>query len=155
VNKEEIQRLIDQARQLVGGDAKDPFVQLAFGEVFRILVQSSLAPAAQRSATGNLPIKSMQISEFLAQTNIRSEFDRVTAILYYQLRNGQNSSARVEILQAYSNSRARQPANLSDVIAKCIRRGHVVESPEKKDGQKAWQITLSGEKYVEEKLITS
>lgn len=155
MNKEEVQRIIDQARQLVGGDPKDPFVQIAFGEVFRLLIQPSLAPAAQRSAAGNLSIENIQISEFLPQTNIRSELDKVTAILYYQLHNGQNSSTRAEILQAYSSSRTRQPANLSDVIAKCIRRGHVVESPEKKDGQKAWQITLSGEKYVEEKLITS
>ena len=54
-----------------------------------------------------------------------------------------------DILEAYGRVRERRPTNLSDLIAKSIRKGHIVEAPEGKDGRRAWQITPTGERYVE------
>jgi hypothetical protein len=154
MDRDEVQKKIEEAKRLVGGDAQDPLTQIAFGEVLRMLLQqSSQSTVGQRDLKGALVVQRMQISEFLAQKKIRSETDRLSAILYHQLHNGQNSSTRAEILQAYSSARIRQPTNLSDVIARCIRKGHVIEAPEREDGQKAWQITAAtGERYVEEEL---
>jgi hypothetical protein len=153
MDKEEVRKKIEEAKALVGGDTRDPLAQIAFGEVLRILLQQCSQPSvsqAERKTT--IAAQSVQISEFLAQKKIENETDRVATILYYHLHNGRDSSTRAEILEAYATARFRRPTNLSDVIARCIRKGHVIEAQEKKDGQKAWQITVTGEKYVEDKL---
>jgi hypothetical protein len=153
MDKEEVKRKIEEAKALVGGDIRDPLTQIAFGEVLRMLLQQYSQPSvSQTERKTALASQSVQISEFLAQRKIESETDRVATILYYHLHNGRGSSTRAEILEAYATARFRRPTNLSDVIARCIRKGHVIEAQEKKDGQKAWQITVTGEKYVEEQL---
>jgi hypothetical protein len=153
MNKEEIKRKIEEAKALVGGDTRDPLAQIAFGEVLRMLLQQYSQPSVSQTERKTAPAaQSVQISEFLAQRKIKNETDRVATILYYHLHNGRGSSTRAEILEAYATARFRRPTNLSDVIARCIRKGHVIEAREKKDGQKAWQITVTGEKYVEEQL---
>ncbi len=153
MKKEEIQKKIEEAKQLVGGDPKDPLNQIAFSEVLRILLQSFTQTSESTNDNSKAIVKRMQISEFLAQTNIKTETDRVVAILYHHFHNGQESSSRAEIIQAYNNARVRQPVNLSDVIARCIRKGHIIEASEPKEGQKVWQITQTGEKYIEENFI--
>lgn len=153
MNSQEVRRKIEEAKQLVGGDPEDPFTQIAFREILHILLsESAQSVVANRVKKGIEHIQGMQVSEFLAQRKISTETDRVVAILYYQFHNGQESSTRAEILEAYSAARTRKPTNLADVIARCIRKGNIIEAPEKKEGQKAWQITQSGEKYVEEQL---
>lgn len=153
MDKEEIKRKIEEAKALVGGDTRDPLTQIAFGEVLRMLLQQYSQPSvSQTERKIALAAQSVQISEFLAQKKIESETDRIVSILYHHLHNGRDSSTRAEILEAYATARFRRPTNLSDVIARSIRKGHVIEAQEKKDGQKAWQITGTGEKYVEEKL---
>ncbi len=94
-----------------------------------------------------------QVSEFLAQTNIRTHVDRVVAILYYYRRRGEESMTITEFEEAYSSIRVKPPRNFSDLLAQCIRKGYVVEAENKKDGKKAWQITDTiGERYVREEL---
>ena len=153
MDKDEVQQKVEEAKALVGGDPQDPLTQIAFGEVLRILLQpySQPSPSQVKHRTTLAP-QTVQISEFLAQMKINTETDRLATILYYHLHNGRDSSTRAEILEAYSTARVRRPTNPADVIARCIRKGHVIEAPEKKDGQKAWQITVTGEKYVEEQL---
>ena len=153
MDKEEVRSKIEEAKQLVGGDPQDPFTQIAFREILHILLSESVQPViAERVRKGIEHILDIRVSEFLAQRKISTETDRVVAILYHQFHNGQESSTRAEILEAYSAARIRKPANLSDVIARCIRKGHIIEASEKKEGQKAWQITQLGERYVEEQL---
>ena len=150
MDREEIRRKIEEAKTLVGGDTRDPLTQIAFGEVLRVLLQQYTQPdVRQAEGTTTLAAQRVRISEFLAQRKISTETDRVVAILYHQFHNGQESSTRVEILEAYSAARTRKPTNLSDVVARCIKKGHVIEASDKQDGQKAWQITQSGERYVE------
>ena len=153
MDKDEVRQKVEEAKALVGGDPRDPLTQIAFGEVLRMLLQpySQPSPSQVEHRTALAP-QTVQISEFLAQMKIDTETDRVATILYYHLHNGRESSTRAEILEAYATARFKRPTNLSDVIARCIRKGHVIEAPEKKDGQKAWQITVTGEKYVEEHL---
>jgi hypothetical protein len=157
MNKEEVQKKITEAKELVGGDPKDPLTQIAFGEVLRMLLQSSLQDVEIKKGvtTGVVTAQQMQISEFLAQANIKTETERVVAILYHHFHNGQPSSTRAEIVQAYSSARIRLPKNLSDVIARCIRKGHIIEAPERKEGAKAWQITQTiGEKHIRELIVS-
>jgi hypothetical protein len=153
MDKEEVQQKVEEAKALVGGDPRDPLTQIAFREVLRMLLQPNSQPSpGQVERRTSLAPQTVQISEFLAQRKIDTETHRVVTILYYHLHNGRESSTRAEILEAYATARFKRPTNLSDVIARCIRKGHVIEALQKKDGQKAWQITVTGEKYVEEHL---
>lgn len=153
MDSQEVRRKIEEAKQLVGGGPEDPFTQIAFREILHILLsESAQSVVADRVTKGIEHIRGMQVSEFLAQRKISTETDRVVAILYHQFHNGQESSTRSEILEAYNAARTRKPTNLADVIARSIRKGNIIEAPEKKEGQKAWQITQSGEKHVEEQL---
>lgn len=153
MNKEEIQNKIQQAKELVGGSPEDPLTQIAFGEVLRILLQepsaSAMAEVRSRTKPVTLP---MQISEFLAQKNITTHIDRIVAILYYKYHRGNELTTVAELTEAYSTARRSPPGNLSDVLAKCIRKGYVIEARDKKEGKKAWQITPSGENFVELEL---
>jgi len=153
MNREEIKNKIQQARELVGGSPEDPFMQIAFGEVLRVLLQK---PSASTMGEVKLQAKPValpaQHSEFLAQLNITTHIDRIVAILYYQYHTGNKLTTIAELEEAYSSARVRAPRNFSDVLAQCIRKGYVVEAKDKKDGKKAWQITSLGEKFVETEL---
>jgi hypothetical protein len=46
------------------------------------------------------------------------------------------------------------PINMNDKVNMCIKNGHMMEAEIKKDNMKAWEITRSGEKYVEENFTT-
>lgn len=154
MDREEIQSKIQQAKELVGGTPADPFTQIAFSEVLRVLLEESAVLAVEEE--GGPKIKAValpeQASEFLAQKNIKSHFDRIMAILYYHYHSGQKSTTIPELQETYSSVRVKAPRNFSDVLAQCIRKGYVIETLSKKDGKKAWQITPTGERYVEEEL---
>lgn len=152
MDREDIQNKIQRAKELVGGTPEDPLTQIAFGEVFRMLLQESLIMAREETKPEIKQSLPAQISEFLAGKNITTHTDRIVAILYYNYRKGNESTTIAELEEAYSNARVRPPRNFSDLLASCIRRGYAVESKDKKEGKKAWQITPTGEKFVEEEL---
>jgi len=153
MDKKEIQSKIQMAKELVGGDPEDRFAQIAFGEVFKLLIKEPLVVSEgemkSKIKTVSLP---SQVSEFLAQKNIISHTDRVVAVLYYYYHSGNTLMTIAEFENTYSSIRIKQPRNFSDVLAQCIRKGYVVEASNKKDDKKAWQITPTGEKFVEEEL---
>lgn len=153
MDKEEIQDKIQRAKELVGGSPEDPLTQIAFGEVFRKLLQELPVSAVGEVKPQVKPVAlPMQISEFLAQKNITTHIDRIVAILYYQYHTGNELTTIAELGEAYSSARVRPPRNFSDFLAQCIRRGYVVEARDKKGDKKAWQITPSGETFVEHDL---
>ena len=153
MNSEDIKNKIQQARELVGNNPEDPFMQIAFGEVLRVLLQE---PSASTTGEVKLPAKPVtlpaQLSEFLAQLNITTHTDRTVAILYYQYHTDNKLTTIGELDEAYSSARVRAPRNFSDILAQSIRKGYVVTVKDKKDGKKAWQITSLGEKFVETEL---
>jgi len=153
MDREEIQSKIQQARELVGGTPEDPLTQVAFGEVLRILLRESVPlPAEELQPKARAVALPKQLGEFLAQKNTKTHFDRIMAILYYHYHSGQESMTIRELQGAYSSVRVKAPRNFSDILAQGIRKGYVIEALSKKDGKKAWQITATGERYVEEDL---
>lgn len=155
MNGEELKEKIKKAREIVGDDVQDQFAQIAFREILRVLLgqASGRVEETQGVIDSGIVVKGVNVGEFMAKLKVNTETDRMPAILFYHLHNGIESSTASEIHDVYSTIRQKKPANLSDVIGRCIRKGHIIESPEKKDNQKAWQITPSGEKYVKEALI--
>jgi len=153
MNKEEIKTKITEAIEITQG-IEEPYKSIAFEVIFRKLLEGEMpSEAIKETLAKPTKLAGMQASEFLASLNLRSQPDQVEAIAYYFLHSGQESVTRAEIMDTLSKARIPRPKNISDVIGKCIRRGHIVEAVEKKEGQKAWQIRPAGEKYVEEQLL--
>ncbi len=151
MNKEQVTEKFNRARELVSS-IDEPFRGRALEVVFRWLLDLELVGVHAGREAGEPPVRlTMQINEFLASKKLKSHTDKVLAIAYYYLHAKSETVTRPEIEEAYATSRLPRPQNLSDVIAKCVRKGYLVDSREQKEGQKAWQITPTGEKYVEEK----
>lgn len=150
MNEQEIREKIAEAKRLVGGQPEDPFTQIAFAEVFRLLLRGEEAAGMTKR---EMPaVQKMQLSEFLASLNMKTQFDNLVAIAYYNLHARSASLTRAEALEGFARARLPRPSNLSDVIGQAIRRGYLVEAAEKKEGQKAWSITPTGERYIEERV---
>lgn len=123
----------------------------AFQVVFEWLLGPSGEPgqpplrATEALAEGAVP---ETLNELLAVLHDRTHHDRFEAIIFHALRlRGADGLTTDEIMNAYSVARVARPANPSDVMAKCVRRGHVMEG-ERRDGQKTWRLTVTGERYV-------
>lgn len=155
MNSKEIKEKIEEAKEIVGDDVQDPFAQIAFREVLRILLgQAGVGIVQQPPEIKDAKIRAdMNIGELMAKLKVKNATERVTAMLYYHINNGITSTTRSEIYDLYSTIRQKKPGNLSDVIARCIRKGHIIEASEKKDKQKAWQITQTGERYIAELFV--
>jgi hypothetical protein len=93
-----------------------------------------------------------QIGEFLAGKDFESHPDKVVAMAYFTFKTTEAPINSSDIVESYGRARLPKPKNLSDVISTCIRRGHLVDVDERKNGQKAWHITATGERYIEEIL---
>ncbi|MBA7618339.1 hypothetical protein ES703_25660 [subsurface metagenome] len=152
MNREEIKAKMEEAINLTQ-DIEEPYKSIAIEVIFKKLIEEGILPATtRRDSTGPATVARMQASEFLASLDLRSQLDQFEAVAYYFLHSGQESVTRAEIMDTLSKARLPRPKNASDVIGKCIRRGHIIEAAEEKDGQKALQITHKGEMYIEEKF---
>jgi len=151
MDKQQVTEKFNMARELVSG-IDEPFRDLALEVIFRWLLDQELIGVHPLREAGGARVRpTMQINEFLASKKLKSHTDKVLAIAYHYLHAKGKPVTSPEIEEAYITSRLARPQNLSDVVAKCIRRGYLVGSREQKEGQKAWHITPTGEKYVEEK----
>lgn len=57
-----------------------------------------------------------------------------------------------DLIGGFAQAKESLPKNPSDTVYKNIKRGFLTESPEKKSGSKAWIVTNSGERFVENGL---
>lgn len=157
LDNQRIRSLVGEAATATEG-LDEPLRTAAFQTVLQWLLSETTGSAGQ--ASGSAPVAQRPssaaalaptINEFIASMSIVSHIDRIVAILYYNLRYGANDRmTREELLDAYARLRERRAANISDLIAKCIRKGHVIDAPQPKDGRRTWQITPTGEGYIEE-----
>jgi hypothetical protein len=116
-------------------------------EVLRALLTSGSMPEPQRMDRGPVPSSDElpeTLVEALATLGGRSHQDTLVAILAYRLRTGADDALTVTDLgEAYRDSRLPRPQNMSDTIAKAMRKGWIVPA-NSKNGQKAWRVTSLG-----------
>ena len=100
-----------------------------------------------------VPAKKESAKEFLLKKNIRSETQKVLALAYYAERHGGLVSFNVPDLEiAFRAAREKLPKNLNDAVNKNVARGLLMEAEQKKDSKKAWQLTATGERFVEQEM---
>ncbi len=148
MDDESIRQAIQRARRLTEPEP-EPFRSLAFQRVLDLLLAGT--PAASAVASGP-PALDMDLTEFLAAKKLATHPDRVVAIAYYTYHTQSGAGVTTQDLtDAYSRARVKKPQNFPDVIAACVRRGRLVEG-ERKEGNKSWVITRTGEAFVEQSL---
>lgn len=96
-----------------------------------------------------LGLKEMSVREFILGKKLSGDVQKTLAIAYYLEKYQGVTSFNVEDLAHYFQlAKEPVPQNLNDKINMNIKKGHVMESKEKKDNKKAWVITNSGENFI-------
>lgn len=108
-------------------------------------------PRVERA--GVLKKKSLSTKEFLMTKELKTETQKTLALGYYLEHTESMKSFNVGNLEAaFRSAKEKIPANMNDVVNRNIARGLIMEAAEKKEAKKAWVLTSTGEKYVEEEL---
>ena len=95
-------------------------------------------------------IKKMSVKEFIMTKDLDDDVKRTLAIGYFLERMENISSFNVDdIKRSFHSAKLQLPSNINDKINMNIKNGHIMEAEEKKDSKKAWVLTATGEKFVE------
>lgn len=97
--------------------------------------------------------KKISIKEFLLNKKTDNDVESTLAIAYF-LEHFENAlSFNVDdIKSGYMSAKIAPPGNINDKINMNIRKGHIMDAKERKDAKKAWVVTATGEKFIENKL---
>jgi len=118
----------------------------------RVAVLEALPPS-HTSASPALKVKRSSAKEFLMTKELKTDTQKTLALAYYlEYIEGMGSFNAVDLEAVFRAAKEKLPKNINDVVNKNIARGLLMEAEERKDTKKAWVLTATGEKYVEEKL---
>jgi hypothetical protein len=93
--------------------------------------------------------KQISTKEFILSKKPKSDIQKTLAIAYYLEKHKELPSFNIKDLgDGFRNAREKIPKNINLCVIKNIENGHMMEV-EKRDKLKAWVLTNSGEKYVE------
>jgi len=96
--------------------------------------------------------KGISINEFMGSQKLSGDVQRTLAAGYYlEKYEGLSSFNAKDLVDAYRKLKIpkSQNINFNYKVIKNIQQGYMTETKQKKDKQKAWVLTASGEKYVE------
>lgn len=92
----------------------------------------------------------ISLTEFLREKKPSDDVKKTLAIGYYlQCSEGVGKFNVKDLGKGFQRARETKPLNLSDKVNMAIRNGYLDEDAEKKDHKKAWHLTDSGIKFVE------
>lgn len=118
-------------------------------EVLESSIHTSVLSGSPRQQT----VKQMSAKEFLLSKKLSSAVEKTLALAYYLERVEQVNSFNInDIANAFQAAREKSPANLNDMINKNIVKGYLMEARERKDAKKAWILTATGERFIENDL---
>ncbi|MFX0210116.1 MAG: hypothetical protein ACFFDT_29310 [Candidatus Hodarchaeota archaeon] len=94
--------------------------------------------------------KKTSIKEFILQKRPKGDVQKALVIGYYleKYQDFSGFSAK-DVEQGFRDAREKIPANVGDKIRKNIAKGPMMEAEEEKDEMKAYFLTSSGERFVE------
>lgn len=91
--------------------------------------------------------------EFLTTKKAVAETQKVLVFAYFlEHYEGLQSFNVLDLDAAFRSARELPPKNINDTVNKNVARGLIMEAREKKNSKKAWQLTATGEQFVEQKL---
>ncbi len=96
------------------------------------------------------PSKKTSIKEFIIEKRISTDTDKAVVICSYLEKFAGLESLNIDnIGNGFREAKEPVPKNLNETVNKNVKKGYLMESGEK-DGKKAWTLTNSGERFVEE-----
>jgi len=97
--------------------------------------------------------KKLSIKEFLLAKKPRDDVQQTLVVGYYlEHLEGMDKFNTKDLAEGFRSAKEPPPTNINDKVNLNIRKGHMMKAKEKKDKFKAWVLTNSGEKFVEEGL---
>ena len=97
--------------------------------------------------------KKLSIKEFLLTKKPGDDVQKTLVIGYYlEHFEGMDKFNARDLTKGFRLAKEPPPTNINDKVNLNIQRGRMMEAKEKKDKFKAWVLTNSGEKFVEEGL---
>ena len=97
--------------------------------------------------------KKSSAKEFLMTKELKTETQRVLALGYFLEYMGGMEAFNVNDLEAaFRAAKEKPPQNMNDAVNKNIARGFLMEAAGKKEAKKAWCLTATGEKRLEDEL---
>ena len=96
--------------------------------------------------------KTISINEFMQHQNTRSDVQSILAVGYYlEKYEGLSPFNAKDLSDAYKRLKIPKSGaiNYNYKVIRNIQQGYMTENREKKDKQKAWLLTTSGETFVE------
>ena len=118
---------------------------------------TKMAPPAPLGSQATTPIAvdttlPASLVEFIKAKGNPSEHTDIEVLFAYWLLKKENMTAynATDIQNCYDDARIPKPANINSIMNRIQKSGYVMTAKEKKDNKKAWVITATGEKYVQE-----
>ena len=97
--------------------------------------------------------KKQSAKEFLMGKSVSADTQKVLVLAYYLERSEGLAFFNVPDLEAvFRSAREKLPKNMNDAVNKNVARGFIMEAAEKKDSKKAWNLTSTGERFVEQEM---
>lgn len=94
--------------------------------------------------------KEISIKEFILQKTPKDDVQKTLAIGYYLEKYDNLPAFNAKDLEdGFSRAKEKTPKNINYKVIKNIEKGYMMESKDKKGNLKAWSLTNSGEKVVE------
>lgn len=91
------------------------------------------------------------LAEFMRDKKFSTGVEIVMGVAYYvECIEGMDSFTSKDIEAALDNARQNKPVNISQMLTQNIKKGHLRELKEKKDGLKAYCILEKGKNWCEE-----
>lgn len=95
--------------------------------------------------------KKQSAKEFLLSKKISADTQKVVALAYFlEKQEGLDSFNVPDLETVFRAAREKLPKNMNDAVNKNVARGFLMEAEQKKDSKKAWQLTSTGERFVEQ-----
>ncbi|MCP8304915.1 MAG: hypothetical protein H3Z50_05565 [archaeon] len=100
--------------------------------------------------TLKLKKKKLSLKEFILLKKPKDYVQKTLAIGYYLEKYDGFTSFNVKNLEkGFRDAKEIVPKNINDKVIKNIAKGHMMETKEKNDKLKTWNLTSSGERFVE------
>lgn len=113
------------------------------------ILETQLGERTVDIPASNEKSKKTSIKEFLLEKNSLGDVQKTLAIAYYlEAFEGMTSFNADDLKKGFRQAKERLPKNINDKVNMNIKKGHIMNQEEKKDGKKAWEITSSGELFV-------
>ncbi len=99
--------------------------------------------------------KKLSVKEFILEKKPSNDVGRTLVIGYYlEHFEGMDKFNVKDLNEGFRWARQPLPKNINDKVNLNIAKGHMMAAREKKDNFKAWCLTNTGEKFVENRLNT-